>query len=181
MGEEKESKLHRLFVAINLDDALKERIWNELSGRLEKEGKKIVEKENLHITVKFLGYFDEKNMTELVEKMNAFEEFRKFELTFNETGHFNRRVLRLGTVNGREALKALNDKMNELLGLQEERFETHVTLARVKHWKDKTELDAFLKKHLEARQLVESVDLMESRLSPKGPSYSVVKKFYLKG
>jgi 2'-5' RNA ligase len=178
--EEEKGKLHRLFVAVNLDDALKERIWNELSGRLEKEGKKIVEKENLHITIKFLGYFDEKNMNELVEKMKAFEAFRKFELTFNETGHFNRRVLWLGTVNGREGLKALNDKMNELLGLQEERFETHVTLARVKHWKDKDELNDFLKKKLQAVQEVKSVDLMESRLSPKGPSYSVVKKFYLK-
>jgi len=178
MGEEK-GKLHRLFVAINLDDALKERIWTALSGRLEREGKKIVEKENLHITVKFLGYFDEKNMNELVEKMKAFEEFRKFELTFNETGHFNRRVLWVGTVNGRKELKALNEKMNELLGLQEEKFETHVTLARVKHWKDKNELDAFLKKHLEARQEVKSIDLMESKLSPKGPGYSVVKKFGL--
>ena len=79
----------RLFFAVNFSEELKEKIFNELVSEIPKEGFGKVSRENLHITLAFLGYFPEEKIPELQKKASALESFESFEAEINCIGHFN--------------------------------------------------------------------------------------------
>jgi len=60
-------------------------------------------------------------------------------------------------------------------------FSTHITLGRVKYLKDKDSLIRSLKSiHLESfSQKVKSIELMESKLTPQGPLYGIIRQYPL--
>lgn len=174
--------MKRLFVAINLPEALKEKIFETLSKEIDPKKLKVVKKENLHLTLAFLGYFPEEKIQELEEKLSGVKELQEFEIELTGIGCFKNRVLWLGMEKGKQEAIELNKKVNELLGLESERFSAHLTLARNKEFSGK-ELNELIKKLEEKRfsatTKINSVELMESKLTPNGPIYSVVKKFEL--
>jgi len=170
----------RTFIAVEVDERLKEKMA-ELQKQLSIDGVKLVEKENLHLTLHFLGEIDDTmkgEVTQAMEKVNC----RKFEMSCNRVGAFpSRNYIRVIWV-GVDApeLKSIHDQLGgELarLGFKREDFSPHITLARVKFLKDKTKLIEFLETNAETELgdcTVDRILLKKSMLTPKGPVYENV-------
>ncbi len=173
----------RLFIAINLPEKTRQRIETSLLDEITQKGLKKVSTENLHITVKFLGYLPSEFIPTLKEKLGIVRESPSFEIELNGIGSFNQRVLWLGIKKGTTQLLEISKKINNALSLKEERFHAHITLARNKFLKRK-EFNALMEKlkekNFSAKIMAESIDLMESKLGEKGPKYSLLEKIPLK-
>lgn len=178
----------RLFVAVPLDAALRraaERVRGEIL-RLCPEaarGIKWVEPHNLHFTLKFLGEVPEANLGHVGAALERLRDSGACDIYIEGIGAFpnprTARVIWAGVSDGADRLTALAARAEDALaeaGFPREAraFSPHLTLGRVR---DQGRLPT-LKTALEAVgsanfgvQRVESVVLMESRLSPKGPTY----------
>jgi len=167
----------RLFFAVNFSEELKERIFKELVEEIPKNGFGKVGRENLHITLAFLGYFLKEKFLELQEKAMQLKNFESFEAELDSIGHFKGRVLWLGTGKGTEEFNLLAKELCEAISVQNEEFHAHLTLARNKGAK-KSEFDTVVEK-LRGKKFFEKInvkgfDLMQSTLSPKGPVYKKI-------
>jgi len=62
----------RVFIAVNIPDDTKDRIYSfiEILKKKESEGIKYVAKENLHLTLKFLGEIDKDNLELINESLS---------------------------------------------------------------------------------------------------------------
>ncbi|MDD5162801.1 MAG: RNA 2',3'-cyclic phosphodiesterase [Candidatus ainarchaeum sp.] len=167
----------RLFFAVNFSEELKEKIFNELAVEIPEKGFGKTSRENLHITLVFLGFFPKEKIPGLREKAMQLKNFKGFEAELCEIRHFKGRILWLGIGKGSEEVKLLAKKLCEAIGIDEENFHAHVTLARNKS-ATKKEFDAVLEKlgakNFSEKIAVKSLELMESKLSPKGSIYKKV-------
>lgn len=169
----------RVFLAVNIPKKVKEEIAAEYLIKLNVKGLKPVEKENLHVTMKFLGYLPEEGVKEIEEKLHALKSFKRFEIELSGVGTFRNRVIWIGAKKGDAELKEINAKINELLSLEKEEFSSHLTLARNKFMqseKVKEILEQLKKIQFNEKFTAESLDIMESKLMPAGPVYSVLKR-----
>lgn len=172
----------RVFLAINLPEEVKEAIEYAFLKKLPKEGLKPVEKENLHVTLFFIGYVTESHIEKLKRILSKLSEFKQFEATLKGIGCFGSRVLWLGVQKNAEKIVELNKSICNLLNVKDERFVAHVTLARNKTLKYASfmELVETLKKvEFEKSFNVKSVDIMESILTSKGPIYKKLAEIKL--
>ena len=164
----------RLFFAVNLPDAVKREIAERILQQVPKEKWRIVKPENLHITLRFLGYFPNSAIQDLKEKADTLQEFGAFELELKGIGHFRNRVLWAGIGRGTDEVCTLARKLNDALGTSDERFHAHVTLARnrgMKNGETDELIDALRKKGFEATLQIDSFELMKSKLAKSGPEY----------
>lgn len=171
----------RTFISVELPEEVKA----ELAGIQEKisllEGfkGKITEKQNLHLTLKFLGEIDEKKLGEVEERLKKLE-FRSFKVHLGELGVFSERYIQIVWVSLEDGeLWELQKAIDGLLGglfEKEQRFMGHITIARPKRVRDKKKFIEELKKtefnHCEFD--IDRVYLRESLLSRRGPEYSDV-------
>ena len=169
----------RVFLAVNLPPETKKRIASELSALLPEKVVKAVEEQNLHITMYFLGHLDEQGVKKIIEWLSVVREREQFRVELKGIGHFRNRVLWLGVGQGSERLVSLGNKITEALEVKDEKFHPHVTLARNKSLKA-GEVDSIIaemeKKGFCETVEAESLDVMESVLSPEGPAYSVLER-----
>lgn len=180
------SQQHRCFICIDLPrEIIKEveRVQAELKKKNLFHGK-FVEGENLHLTLKFLGEIEEKKVEEVKTKLKEIK-FSGFQAYLGELGVFSSDYIRIiwAHVLGKkvEELQALVDEKLKGLFPKEERFMSHLTIARVKNVKDKKLLLEALKT-VRTQNLGFSIKefyLMKSELKPEGPEYSVIEKFEL--
>lgn len=185
----------RLFVAVDLTDPARERVWRA-SAPLREESfpVKWVDRERLHLTLKFLGEVDGGRQPELSGALErAVAGFAPLELRLGGVGAFpslgQPRVLWVG-VDGPPDLVALRDAVEEAaagLGFERESraFHAHVTLGRARRGASRRAFEG-LAEAAEAVELdeacrVEGVELMESVLRPQGARYSVVSSHALEG
>jgi 2'-5' RNA ligase len=177
----------RAFIAVEVDEQLREKM-SELQKQLSLDGVKLVEKENLHLTMHFLGEIDEAMKDKVINAMDKLS-CRKFEMSCEGVGAFpSNNYIRVIWV-GAEApeLKQIYDQLGTefaQLGFKQEQFSPHITLARVKFLKDKKKLSEFLEENegLELGECkVEGVFLKKSTLTPKGPIYETVYEEKLLG
>ena len=174
----------RLFLAINLPEELKKKLF-ELGRPLASMGDvKPVEEENIHLTLKFLGEAEPGDVMPLLEKIK----FVAFEVSLKGLGAFpnpNRaRVVWVGCEKGAQEIAALHKVIEAALSrFEKDRdFHPHATLARVRFLGDKGVMADFLNKNkiLEFGSFkAASFDLMKSELERSGPKYGVVKSFSL--
>jgi 2'-5' RNA ligase len=167
----------RLFFAVNIPEETKNRIFAELVETIPQKSFGKTRRENLHITIAFLGYFPKEKIVELEKKAQTLKNFKKFEAELNEIGHFRGRVLWLGTGKGTEEFNLLAKKLCEAIEMPNEEFHAHVTLARNKS-AEKKEFDAVVEK-LHAKKFFEKIcansfDLMQSIPASKGQVYKKV-------
>ncbi len=174
----------RIFVAVDIPDNLKESILH-IQKELAGHDTKLIEKENLHFTLKFIGEADEGKMNDV---MNILGDIKTGPFTVNlkSTGFFPSsnfiRVVWIGA-ESREFAK-LHEDVNEALAsiCKEEKPVPHLTLARVRSQKFKKELVEFNQRH-ENEEFgsfeVLEIKLKKSVLSIKGPAYSDVKAWKL--
>jgi 2'-5' RNA ligase len=170
----------RTFVAIPLPKEIRENIYKE-SKEFDAEGVKLVEEENLHLTLAFLGELKEQRVEEVKNEISKIK-FKKFKLSLKGFGTFPG-FLRVIFVNvnanelellHKEVVKALKN-LNLIF---DERFSPHVTIARVnKLSKDKVES---IRKKIEEKKetdfgnfLVDKICVMSSKLTQNGPIYNV--------
>lgn len=173
----------RLFLAINLPDDLKKQLF-ELSRGLKGFGKiKLVEEENIHLTLKFLGDSEPKPIIKALDGI----EFQPFDISLKGLGVFPNtnyiKVVWVGCDKGFHETIQLHDAIEGSLNFPKYKdFHPHATIARVKFPKFKNSLLQFIE-DASAKEFgsfkVKSFELMKSELTRDGPKYDVVKKFLL--
>lgn len=163
----------RIFFAINIPVGIKNEIFSELSSEIPENKMKIVKTENIHFTVLFLGYFSEERIEELKVKLQQLE-FKKFKIKISEVGHFNGKIIWLGIGEGDKEMRKLNSELRNFLQIPDNKFSAHATIARNK-FLGRNEIDELIEKlkqkNFTAEFEAETLDLMESVLSEKGPKY----------
>lgn len=183
----------RLFIAIEIPDGIKNFLYQLISLKTSLDGVSIVQKENFHITLKFLGEVNEgliPDITNTLRKISS--EFSSFTLKITYPGvfpdKFKPRVIWIGTEDTdilKEMAKRIDEGMEFYGFKREERgFKSHITLARVKNFHNGKYLFEKVSKRFweESPQLqfhVEGFVLMKSTLTPKGSIYEVLQRFPL--
>ncbi|MBI2529886.1 MAG: RNA 2',3'-cyclic phosphodiesterase [Candidatus Diapherotrites archaeon] len=177
------AEFRRIFIAVNLPEEIKRQIYERLSCKIPQEKCKVVGMQNLHITMKFLGYVSDEKLEEIGEKMQIIENETRFNATISGIGDFNARVIWIGIAEGSGEFQRISAMIDDALSLHDERFHAHITLARNKMLK-RREVDEVLGRlkaeNYSANIKVESIDIMESKLMRSGPEYSVVRRVMLK-
>ncbi len=157
----------RYFLAVDLPDEIKEEISRiKIKGCIYKP----VKKENLHITLRFLG---ECNKPEVIKKIKKIR-LIPTEAELGNTGAFPSwrlpRVLWVGVNN----FESFYRGFSEVFGY-EKNFVAHITIGRIKKI---TNLEALLElrkhkiKHL--KFTLNNIKLKQSELTPQGPVYKDV-------
>lgn len=178
----------RLFVAVDLDEKIRDSIY-KVAERLSKlSGLKLVEKENLHITLMFLGEVSEAKVDLIKEKLSEIK-FDPFEISFKGIGFFppkgNPRVVWIGIENGEDKLKYLanevSEKLKKLGFKRDKEFSAHVTIARVKRRvSGLKELLSEFENEVFGSMVVDKFKLKRSILKHTGPIYTDIEVFDFK-
>jgi RNA 2',3'-cyclic 3'-phosphodiesterase len=128
----------RLFIALDIDDNIRERIVRFLDGvRGFAPDARWVKPESLHVTLKFIGEKSEEE-TEIIKRALETITAKMFEINIRGYGFFpasrRPRVFWIGIDPGNEltALAAAVDEKLSVLGIRKEEhaFSPHLTLAR---------------------------------------------------
>jgi len=175
----------RCFIAVDIPDQLKQKII-EVQKKLECEGIKPTEKENLHFTLKFLGEISNEQIEQVKEKLRQIK-LKPFRISINEVGVFPNlnyiKIMWLGC-DSEELIglaKSVDKKMNEIRFEKNEKYQNHITIARVKAKPTKELIKKIqeLKDTEIGEMLVDSIKLKASKLTPKGPIYTDLEIFKL--
>jgi len=178
----------RAFIAINLDDSIREAIEKSAVPLKNLRAKiKWVEKENLHLTLRFLGEVKPEIIPEVGQALKrSCRGVAPFEISLRGMGSFPEsgvpRIVWVALENGLEKVRALAESLKkELSGLpvksEQRAFKAHITIGRVKRIADVSAFRSEIKGLRElflGSQTITSIQLMESRLSASGPHYSVI-------
>jgi 2'-5' RNA ligase len=176
----------RLFIAVNLPPDLRQRIWDAAEPlRAARYLVRWVTPDGIHVTLKFLGEVRPDREAEIVAAMEtAVQGAKSFELPLGGFGAFptasRPRVLWAGCdpVPPLELLQHRVEQEMERLGFPVEgrAFHPHVTLGRVQRDARRgafEDLEERLNRlAFSGTTMVESVDLMESRLAREGAQYT---------
>ncbi|MDG7006729.1 MAG: RNA 2',3'-cyclic phosphodiesterase [Nitrososphaerota archaeon] len=181
----------RAFVAIDIPDRVIDSLV-AFQGELSATGGdlKLVERENLHFTVRFLGEIGDPQASEVLSRLGRLR-LTKGAVEVRGTGAFPNprrpRVVWAGVAHegegvigpiAREVIGAL-----EGIGERDERpFQAHITLGRVRSFRNSRELGEFLAGQSERAFGVAELSelkLKSSRLTPSGPVYSDIGVFHL--
>ncbi len=174
----------RLFIALkttSFEDELY-RVIEEIKPFLK--GVKIVERENLHITIKFLGE-TEQSKVPLIEGSLALasEKFSKFSFLIKGISGFPKEekanVIFFDIVKGREAMILLAEfiekEISKLGFPKEHSFVPHLTFGRAKF--EPQNLKIISVKDFSINAEVLGLSLISSTLTPKGPIYNTLSDF----
>ncbi len=184
----------RLFVAIDLDEQLKEKVLQFQKRFLGEAGGfadlKIVERKNFHFTLKFLGEVSDNSVTELAERIKSASKLTDpFNISVSGLSFFNNpsyiTVVFLEVNQGKDQIIHLENALNEKLeDFRKEDYDPrpHLTFARVGIVTDRKKLLDKLKeleKIYIGEMRVEEIKLFQSSLTGIGPVYTPIKTFTL--
>jgi 2'-5' RNA ligase len=187
---------HRIFIAINLPEDIKKQIsyyqkkWLELPCRWTK-------KENLHITLIFLGYLTDEEILDIIKiTREAVFRHRPFTINLNKIIYGPpKKPPRMVWVEGEKSQELANLQNdlenflynNESIRVAKKReirpYSPHITLGRIKTWEfrqiEKEERPE-INENISLVFPVESIEIMESQLKRTGPEYSILELCPLK-
>ena len=175
----------RLFIAIELSQSIRDELARiQFHLKYSAADVKWVEKDNIHLTLKFLGEVPE----EKVEKIKSIldgtaKEMKSFDISLKDIGAFPKieypRVIWVGLDKGVVESKGLAEKIDEELskiGYEKEPrpFAAHLTIGRVRSAKNKAALKEKISSitPIPGSQLVTSITLFKSTLTSNGPIYT---------
>lgn len=187
-GSVREAGAARLFVAVPVSRAVKEAASRLIQGaRRTGADVKWVEDHNLHITLKFLGDVERDRIPEVIRRVaQVCSQGAPFDVTFSGVGAFPAsgppRVLWLSASDPGQGLSSLAAGLDlELseMGFAREPgiFQAHLTLGRARSPRGVGEAVARLRalgEGLSVSMRVSEVQVIESVLSPSGPTYTVL-------
>lgn len=184
----------RAFIALELNPDIKRILEGFIRKiRAKNGGIKWVDSNAMHLTLKFLGEVPEDKSAGIEEALSDVAGTNvKFHLQLKGTGTFPQgfgrgtRVLWIG-VHGGPQLSLLHDSLETVLerrgfSREERPFQPHLTLGRVKSHDGLLPILGELEKQRETEfgnMQVDRIVLMESRLTPQGPFYSIRKEAVL--
>ena len=185
---------HRIFIAINLPENVKKKLadyqsnWPELPIRWTK-------KENLHITLMFLGYLSDEELLEIckitkevVSRNSAFTINLK-RICYGPPKKMPPRMVWAEGEKSTELGKLQKDLENSLsassVGLESEArpYTSHITLGRIKVWEFRQiepEERPDINEEINLSFEVNSIEIMESELKRGGPNYTILESCPLK-
>ena len=147
---------------------------------------KLVEPENIHITLKFLGDTPIKQIDAIESIMkDAVSSAQKHTITLESTGVFPNenyiKVIWVG-MKGSEKISEIADSLNQQctqIGVKKDKrgFSAHLTIGRMKSAHGKEQIVDILRKYettLFAEIPVNKILLKKSTLTPKGPIYETL-------
>ena len=192
---------HRIFIAINLPEDIKKKLadyqgkWLELPCRWTK-------KENLHITLMFLGYLSNEELLEVlritkeVASRNSSFSISLKKILYGPPKKMPPRMIWIEGEKSEGLGKLQSDLENSLLSsavplssgkgknINESRpYAPHINLGRIKTWEfrriepeERPEVNEEINLSFE----VNSIDVMESELKRGGPNYTILESCLLK-
>jgi len=187
---------HRIFIAINLPEDIKKELssfqfhWPELPCRWTK-------KENLHITLIFLGYLNDEELLEVlkitkeVASRNQSFSINLKKIIYGPPKKMPPRMVWAEGEKSEELGKLQQDLENSLLIAQNSGFKKtenrpyllHITLGRIKTWEwrqiepeERPEINEDIDLSFE----VNSIEVMESQLKRGGSEYTILESCPLK-
>ncbi|KYK25752.1 hypothetical protein AYK26_01930 [Euryarchaeota archaeon SM23-78] len=176
----------RLFIAIDLPEGVKQIIEDIKACVKDIKGVKPVRKENLHLTMKFLGEVDDNKVKVIITALSQIK-FNPFKLSINKIGFFpNEKRIRVLWVDAGpiEPLKELKQEIDQVLPdyKDDHPFSSHLTFARIKYIASEDDkkkiMELITNKQVEKKEfLVDKFKLYKSTLMPEGPIYEFVKVF----
>jgi len=145
---------------------------------------KLTELENLHITLKFLGEVDQKTLEKVKFSLRGIK-FPILNLKLSQVGTFNykgkpRIAWIKVTGNIFELQKKIDESLSDMFP-KEDRFMSHLTIARIKYVKNKKDFIEYVSKikNKQIKFTVNNFKLKSSELKPEGPVYTTLEKYHL--
>lgn len=145
--------------------------------------------EKIHLTLKFIGSFEEKLLNDLKKKLSFIENYNKFHFRLTGFNFFYRfkipQIMWIG-LGTSDPLKQLVQEIDNVLtgfSVPPERrdYKSHLTLMRLKSDPGKDFVDAFKTYKIpDVTFNSDKVILMQSSLEPTGSEYKELKVFKLK-
>jgi len=179
----------RTFIAIELSSPVRDAIF-QVQSYFKYSGADVkwVEKENIHLTLKFLGEISDEKLQQVKAILDKIgKSFKPFEINLKDIGAFPEiefpRIIWVGLDKGAkestEIAKSI-DKELSMAGFEREirPFSAHITIGRVRSTKNKEALKEKLLSSPGSQllasdsQLVSSITLFRSALTPKGSIYT---------
>ncbi len=187
--DESKQGLIRSFIAIEFSEGVVKEVARvqEALSHMKFHGK-MTELENLHLSLKFLGEIEPAKVEKVREILRTIK-FEGFEAKLGDIGIFHMKgdprivwikILGKGIYDLQAKIDETLEK--ERLFLREERFMSHLTIARIKYVKDKKGFENYVR-NISVRDLklkVESFVLKRSELKESGPVYTTLEEFALK-
>ncbi len=180
----------RLFIAFDVNDKTLVSRVTEIHDLLIREGVKgtYPNREQLHVTIKFLGETPDDKVETLKSKLAGIKA-PKFEVSFDGVTGFpslsSPRVVVIRLLENETLFRIFTDieRITSTLGYRKESrpFKPHLTIARVKKpWSWKRYLAKMLSGiSLDLSITVECIKLKKSILTPRGPIYEDVDVYWL--
>lgn len=196
---------HRIFIAINLPEDIK-RKFGEYQNKIEElftpyrtEGSgsgpiRWTKKENLHITLIFLGYVRDEELLEIFKMIKeTASQNQPFLINLKKIcyGPTNKKPPRMIWAEGEKSMelgkiqKGLEGYFQgKISGFEEENrpYTPHITLGRIKLWEFRAmepEQRPEISEEISLSFEVKSIEIMESKLKPKGPDYFILESLAL--
>ncbi len=182
--------MKRLFAAIKIHPSARYiSLFNDITASLRHERIKWVAPGNMHLTLKFFGETDEKQIPAIRQALEAaVAQSKPFTLKIADTGIFGSRydpkVIWFGIERNAELETLVKQIFAELekCGWRADRqnFVPHLTIGRIKELKDKHLFQQIISKYntVEIQQeKVNEIILFESILHREGPEYKPVHTF----
>jgi len=179
----------RCFISIDMPEEVREEL-REIQEKIPSDDVKmlLVDTEILHLTLRFLGEIDDFKINKIRDVLKSLK-IGKFKARLGNVGIFpDENFVRVVWISlqPEEKFKEISNLVEkELEGIEgikkEERFESHVTLARVKFVKNRKDFVEKLKK-IKIQPVEFSVDrifLKKSTLTPEGPVYENIAEIKL--
>lgn len=177
----------RSFIAIEVPSLIREEI-NKIINNFKPSGYPVrwVAKENLHLTLIFLGEVKEEFLVEVKSELSTVtQKVKPFEVNLQGLGAFpsqrSPRVIWIGTKLGELEIIDLQSKLEKSLvtvGYKPEpkKFHPHLTIGRVKGMIK--EVNTIFETEYKSQSFkVKSVVLFKSTLRPEGPIYEKLQEF----
>lgn len=177
----------RCFISVDIEDPGLLNALEETQRRLEMTGAdlKRVERENIHITMRFLGEVREGLLGEL-QRLVSGTAFSLFRAELRGLGVFpslrRPRVVWTGITSGVEELTEIFRRLEgEIVGMgfrpERRGFSPHITLARVRSGRNRERLAGAVRER--ANEFfgtfeIEHIRLKRSDLTPRGPIYTTM-------
>ncbi len=183
----------RCFIALEFPDEIKEKIYRGIRHEISSKPElKWVSRENLHLTLKFLGEISEEKAKQVAKALERdFKGKKKIQVRLGKVGSFadrgTIRVLWIGIDEGEDEIKEfaeIVEKSMKKLGFPREKreFVPHLTIARSRKRSSKkfrpSDFDIDLKI---PRFFIKEIVLYKSTLTPEGPIYEKLNVIRLDG
>ncbi|MFA6320872.1 MAG: RNA 2',3'-cyclic phosphodiesterase [Candidatus Omnitrophota bacterium] len=176
----------RTFIAIELSDEIKTALAQTQSHlKYSNADVKWVDKDNIHLTLKFLGEIDEAKCMHIKSILDDIaRSVKPFEISLKDTGAFpdmdHPRVvwvgLDKGAVESTELAAKIDEELSKIRFDKELRpFAAHLTIGRVRSPKNKQALKEKAANYIPQftnPQLISSIILFKSQLTPTGSIYT---------